>query len=31
MAAYRFILLQEADAILGNKIPPGFRQRLQPS
>lgn len=26
-----FILLQEANAVLRHKIPPGFRQRLQPS
>lgn len=31
VAVERFILLQEAHAVLGNKMPPGFRQRLQPS
>lgn len=31
VAVERFILLQEADAICATKIPPGFRQRLQPS
>lgn len=31
MATDRFILLQEADAVLRNENPPGFRQRLQPS
>lgn len=31
VAVERFTLLQEADAVLGDKMPPGFRQRLQPS
>jgi hypothetical protein len=31
VAVDRFILLQEADAVLGDKNPAGFRQRLQPS
>lgn len=31
MAVERFILLQEADAVLCDKDPARFRQRLQPS
>jgi hypothetical protein len=31
VAVDRFILLQEADAVLGDKNAAGFRQRLQPS